>query len=422
MESGYMVIAKDGVEYGPIDRDTIQAWYREGRIDRNSRVYRAGGHKFRLHEMFDLTVWNNPALVDEAAAAAADRPGFNPAMLSEVARAQNVRTSGMLAAAIIFLVQAGVELLALIALLTVAGSAQARGSAAFPLGFALVLDVALGIGLLSGNQRFRGWGLGRAALGAVFFGLMAPLVTMTPTGWILASFQLLFCVGIVSLLLSDQPSKGRLIASVAAALVAWSGIITTEFVSGFVAGYKEQQDFQQYAVSGAGFEDDQLGVSVKLPGGWSLLTADNPLVKLPNAAMVAGHMKSGCFAALIVEPVVLDGYSLDSYLDLVVENRRRLSASMVEVGRNDLEFGGNTGKLLETSWTTNGMKFRGFTTACKAGSSYYLLTGWCLEQSYKKAFPEFQSLETAFRITGTGPPQDDPTRPSTPKSKSRTGR
>jgi hypothetical protein len=39
MQTGYLVIAKDGKEYGPLDRDTIQQWYHEGRLDQNSRVY-----------------------------------------------------------------------------------------------------------------------------------------------------------------------------------------------------------------------------------------------------------------------------------------------------------------------------------------------------------------------------------------------
>jgi len=32
-------VATDGVEYGPLDRDTIQRWYYEGRLDKDSRVY-----------------------------------------------------------------------------------------------------------------------------------------------------------------------------------------------------------------------------------------------------------------------------------------------------------------------------------------------------------------------------------------------
>ena len=55
MQTGYQVIAKDGHEYGPLDRDTIQRWYYEGKLDQNSRVYEPGQHKFRLKEVFDLT-------------------------------------------------------------------------------------------------------------------------------------------------------------------------------------------------------------------------------------------------------------------------------------------------------------------------------------------------------------------------------
>ena len=38
MPTGYLVVGKDGKEYGPLDRDTIQRWYYEGRLDQNSKV------------------------------------------------------------------------------------------------------------------------------------------------------------------------------------------------------------------------------------------------------------------------------------------------------------------------------------------------------------------------------------------------
>ncbi len=85
METGYLVVAKDGKEYGPLDRDTIQRWYFEGRLDQNSKVYEPGEHEFRLKDLFDLTVWNNPALIARAASASTAEPSFTPRMMSELA-------------------------------------------------------------------------------------------------------------------------------------------------------------------------------------------------------------------------------------------------------------------------------------------------------------------------------------------------
>jgi hypothetical protein len=109
MQTGYLVIAKDGKEYGPLDRDTIQQWYHESRLDQNSRVYEPGKHKFRLKEMFDLAVWSNPLLISEAAAKATAQPVFNPK--TNIIAVPNERTPGMLMAACLLLALGMVEVL-----------------------------------------------------------------------------------------------------------------------------------------------------------------------------------------------------------------------------------------------------------------------------------------------------------------------
>src|SRR5712691_9142618 len=130
MQTGYLVIAKDGHEYGPLNRDTVQQWYHEGRLDQNSRVYEPGKHRFRLKEMFDLTVWNNPALVTEAAAAAAAEPAFVPKMMSELTGEQDRQpTPGMFAAGILLIINGVIGLLLIGLILTgqVPGLGQPRG-------------------------------------------------------------------------------------------------------------------------------------------------------------------------------------------------------------------------------------------------------------------------------------------------------
>jgi hypothetical protein len=398
MQTAYMVVARDGQEYGPMDRDTIQRWYYEGRLDGNSKVYAPGKHKFRMKEMFDLTLWDNPALIRTPSAETLD---FKPTMLSDVLdqeqEKENVRTPGMLAAAILLFVQAGIEVLSLatFAVLKLQTGVGPRD------GVALIFDVIVAVGLIRGKERFRKWGLVRAILGGVVYGVLTPLGAMTPYALILGFFQLVFAAGIAALLAGEAPSKKRVAAGVVAVLLAWSGVITTEFVTGLVQGMNQRRDLAKYEVPGAGFEDTVIGVSVKLPPGWSLLNKENPIVSLPDAEMVAVHNDAGCFAALMVEPASVALDSLDDYLTLVLTNRRESSPSIRDLGRNDVDFGNNPGRRLETSWTNGDLKFRGFTTACKAGESYYLLSGWCLDEVYKRAFLQFQSLEQAFLITGT---------------------
>ncbi|HLF83247.1 MAG TPA: hypothetical protein VI837_03635, partial [Blastocatellia bacterium] len=159
-------------------------------------------------------------------------------------------------------------------------------------------------------------------------------------------------------------------------MIAWSGIITTSVVSGFVAGFKERAELAKYSVASATFENNRLGVSAKLPDGWVLLTKENPIAPVQDAVMIAVHNQSGCFATLLVEPDTLGGTSPDGYLTLVLQNRHKTTPAMKELGRMNVDFGGHQGRRLDTSWTIDGKKLRGFSTACRAGQRHYLLTGW----------------------------------------------
>ncbi len=420
MQTGYLVIAKDGKEYGPLDRDTIQRWYYEGRLDQKSRVYEPGKHKFRLKEMFDLTVWNNPALIAQAASASTAEPSFVPRMMSELSGEEDRQpTPGMFAAGILLTINGAMGLLIIGLIMT----GQLTGLN-HPRGYIVpIIDLIVAVGLIRGNEKYRKWGLVRAVLGGGFFLLGALASTLqsnvpasaisevsvaTAAGWVEVIFQLVFCAGIAALLWGDWPSKVRVGIGVAAVLVAWSGIITTSVVSGFVAGFKEQAEIAKYSVASATFEDNRLGVSARLPEGWALLTKENPIVPVPDATMIAIHSRSGCFAMLLVEPDTLGGTSPDGYLTLVLQNRQKTTPAMKELGRMDVDFGGHQGRRLDTSWTLDGKKLRGFSTACKAGHSYYLLTGWCLDESFSKAFAAFQSLEGVFEVgprAATEPPE-----------------
>ena len=419
MPTGYLVVAKDGKEYGPLDRETIQRWYHEGKLDGNSKVYEPGQHKFRLKEIFDLALWNNPALISQAASSTAE-PTFQPRMMSELTGEEDSEpTPGMFAAGVLLIINGVMGLLAigLILLGQFPGVNEPRG-------FVVpIVDLIVAVGLIRGHEKYRKWGVARAVLGGGFLVFTTIAVTLnagsappsfsevstdTVTGWFSILFQLVFCVGIASLLWGDWPSKLRVGIGVASVLIAWSGIITTTAVSGFVANYNERAKLREYSIAASTFEDDGLGVSTKLPAGWILLRKDNPLVSLPDASMIAFHSDSGCFAALVVEPDVLGVVSSDSYLSLVLESRQKTMSNIKETGRVDVDFGGQQGRRLDTSWNIKGRSFRGFATVCKVGGSYYMLSGWCLSETFSKALPAFQSLSETFEVGPrplTGPPE-----------------
>lgn len=133
------------------------------------------------------------------------------------------------------------------------------------------------------------------------------------------------------------------------------------------------------------------------------------------ATFVAVHVSSGCVAALMVEPGFV-GMPLDDYVTLVFESRKAGAPGMKDLARTDVDFGGNEGRRLETSWKASGETFRGFTTVCQAGQSYYLLSGWCTDDVYSNALSQFQLLEKGSQITGSQPEANSIVVNATPKS------
>ena len=421
MQTGYLVVTRDGLEYGPLDRDTIQRWYKEGRLDQNSRVYEPGGKKALLKEVFDLTVWNNPALISEAVAKASAQPDFTPK--TNIIAVPRERTPGMLVAALLLMALGLVEVLAIAA--TLVDQEYTPRGALFEYVISAIADLVLAIGLFRGNQKFRGWGLARAVLGAVFILLTFLTSSAIFFQWVPACFQFLMCAGIATLLAGESPSKLRVWAGAAAVLVAWSGLITWDFVFSFtrdqdpIVASEESSPFEivdsrnrpgrrrseldGYRLPVGAFEDDTLGVSFRLPNGWTLLAPNNPVVVMPEATVIAAHEQSGSFATFVVEAKDRKTPSLDAHLGKLLIKRTRTEPSTKQLGIEELQFGGQRARRARSTWISSGHEFRGFLTVCEAGSSYYALTVWTREENWPDAFLAFESLENAFQISGTRP-------------------
>jgi len=170
---------------------------------------------------------------------------------------------------------------------------------------------------------------------------------------------------------------------------------------------RKRSELDGYRLPVAAFEDDTLGVSMRLPSGWTMLTPDNPIVNMPEATMIAAHERTGCIATFVVQTKNTQAPSLEAYLGMVLIQGSSREPSMKTLGIDELRFGGNSGRRAQTGWTSSDQEIHGFTTVCEAGGSYYLLTGWSREETWPDAFEEYQALESAFQIRGTPMPLPD---------------
>jgi hypothetical protein len=270
-------------------------------------------------------------------------------------------------------------------------------------GVATVIDLVVAIGLIAGSDTFRAWGIGRAVLGGFLLGILAPLFVGTAISIVGGLAQIFFSAGILLLLYGDSRGPIRIGLGIAAVLISWGGVITFGLAQALLNGLDERA--QPVAIEGVSspggrVEDSRIGVSIDLPRGWALVSGESPIARATQADIVVTHIRSGCYAALVVEQADQWPPTLDECLDVLLKVRQRDVPEMTDTGREDLAFGDGGARLMQTAWTEQDHKLRGFTAVCRIGEGCYVLSGWCADSSFSHAFPEYQSLAEAFVITG----------------------
>jgi hypothetical protein len=272
-----------------------------------------------------------------------------------------------------------------------------------------VWDIIVAVGLLRGKDVWKQWALIRAVLGAAVFGIIIPLVQQTIPGFIEGVFQIVYSVGIFLLLYGGVPSRERVMGGVGTVIFAWLGVVGSVVAAvlltdmnkpGDPAAINAQRELERQAIPAGKFSDDEIGVTVNFPSGWSLLPADNSILPARDAKMIAVNMRTGCWALLLVENIPSGVGSLDQYLDFVLMSRQFQIPGIKDMGRTDVMMGNRSARRMMTAWEESGRRLTGYNSVCRVGSDYYLLSGWSVEEAGAQAFESFQSLEKSFEITG----------------------
>ena len=405
MNDGYRVVDADGKEHGPMSALDMGRMYTEGRINGDSYIYdQKNGQWRRLKEVVDLSkieslrekLEGEPE--SEPAPPVQKQPVFTPTILGVTTPSSDEpRTSGMVAAAILLLINAALNILGLIFLAAEGTKATASSPAV-----SFFFDIIVAAGLLRGKDVWKKWAMIRALVGAVVFGLIIPITTQTIGGAIQGVYQIVFSAGIIALLYGKPPSRARVFLGSAAVILAWFGAVGGAVVEVMIDQYKTKNEIAKQALPTRQFVDDALGVKMDLPEGWNLLSSDNTIVPAPDAPMIAINSNSGCFALLIVEflPDDTDGAgSLDNYLNMLLESRRARVPTMKLLGLSDAQFANLNARRQVTEWVDESQKVKGFNSVCRSGENYYLLSGWCIDESYREALQDFIALEKSLHIT-----------------------
>jgi hypothetical protein len=424
MGTKFRVLGRDGSEAGPVNVETLHQWFREGKIAPDLLVSEARTLNWRrLDEVFDLSTWTLPV---GAPSESSLRPDFTAKAPARVVSDDNFRTSGMFAAAILLFLSALISVVELILSMGFASHSVGQMIGAFRWTSAVVMDIVIGVGLLRGRWQWRVVAMIRAAIGLPFVIWWAAL-EQNPSSWIVVVFQIVFLAGMLLLLYGKPPSRERVFAGVVTVVLSWFGSAGAVLVDRYF-GYDdypppaeasnfEASEHPRYA-GGMKIDDQLLGYQLDLPYEWSVIeNMGEPWQR--DAEVLAMNYEDGCWMSLHVEVIPSGISSLDHYLNVLLADRTERMPSTTETGRVATSVGGREARRLELKFEDRGERKRGFTTVCSYNDSYYVLSGWCDAEAYKKASLAFSVLEQRLQVTGAKPGVDVETQTVDPKSRAK---
>jgi hypothetical protein len=157
---------------------------------------------------------------------------------------------------------------------------------------------------------------------------------------------------------------------------------------------------ERYALADRRVGDQNLGFVIDLPPGWVALREDNPFVITRGARLRVAHPALGAFGAVRAEahPELMG--DLDRHVDAVLQEQRPGQPSLQEQGRSDIQLGRGRGRLVRTSWEEGVESIQGVTAAWVDGYEYYWLQAWAPASVGEEFVSAFEDLMRAVAPSG----------------------
>jgi hypothetical protein len=423
MPSGYKIRLDDGSEIGPMDIQGVKDWFTQGLINRDSMVQRPGASRWvKLSELAELrdsrpvaaapapararprSASNASRELQDAVAEAVRGPGGGRGGSATSARGQGqARPSFSIGADNWRTVTAGVFFFL--------GALIAGVFALKPERWLPALDavpwkeIALGQALL-GLLLIRGWEFGRRIvrvavllLAFVLFPLGGILLAQGIRGLalLIPLSAVLLLMGFFALLSADEMPVARIALSLLMVVGGWAGIVKL----GLVPETTRLIDVRQWLSPERRYSDDNLDVSLELPGGWSALKREQTLITVPaTSKLVMAQPRLGGFGYFAAAPAPRDLASLDVSLSRLLGVRRQATLSLKEEARSDVIAGKVNGREVVGSWEAEGVRYRDLTAVWKDGWTLFALVAWVPDDGSSRPLAELKSLRDAVSLSG----------------------
>ena len=176
--------------------------------------------------------------------------------------------------------------------------------------------------------------------------------------------------------MSAADRRRLLLAGVGIALVAVLVLGMFALLRPFLAKRQAIAEVRRYALAERRVEDPGSGLVVELPAGWWALRGENPYVVRPGARLALAQPAKGVFGAvsLAVRPALID--DLDAHLAELLQQRLSRQPSQRESARGELQLGRGRGRMVRTVWEDELVPMQGATVAWADGYNLFSLEAW----------------------------------------------
>jgi hypothetical protein len=160
----------------------------------------------------------------------------------------------------------------------------------------------------------------------------------------------------------------------------------------FLANRRAIAEVRRYALADRRATDTPSGLTVELPSGWFALKSENPYVVRPGSRLALAQPAASAYAAVsvAVRPAMMD--DLDGHLSELLQQRLGRQPSQKEGARSDVQLGKGRGRMVRTTFEEDLVTMQGATVAWADGYTLFSLEAWAPADKGDRFRSELETL------------------------------
>ena len=160
----------------------------------------------------------------------------------------------------------------------------------------------------------------------------------------------------------------------------------------FLANRRAIAEVRRYALADRRAIDTPSGLTVELPSGWFALKSENPYVVRPGSRLALAQPAGSAYGAVsvAVRPSMMD--DLDGHLSELLQQRLGRQPSQQEGARSDVQLGKGRGRMVRTTFEEDLVPMQGATVAWADGYTLFSLEAWAPADKGDRFWSELEAL------------------------------